>query len=86
MHAPNHVQEDEVAPTKPKDKASNGRHQPKKSKEINKAQGRQEDRNQEHPRQSSTDFVATKENKEGVVSKESTSKSSTPGLDEHKIN
>jgi hypothetical protein len=35
----NLVQEDEVAPTKPKDKAFNGRHQPKKSKAINKAKG-----------------------------------------------
>jgi hypothetical protein len=35
----NLVQEGEVAPTKPKDKAFNGRHQPKKSKAINKAKG-----------------------------------------------
>jgi hypothetical protein len=35
----NLVQEGEVAPTKPKDKAFNERHQPKKSKAINKAKG-----------------------------------------------
>jgi hypothetical protein len=31
--------EEKVAATKPKDKASNGRHQPKKAKAINKAKG-----------------------------------------------
>jgi bacillopeptidase F (M6 metalloprotease family) len=39
MYASNHVQEDEVAPTKPKENAFNGRHQPKKAKAINKAKG-----------------------------------------------
>jgi hypothetical protein len=40
---------DEVAPTKPKDKAFNGRHQPKKSKATNKTNVK-EDGNEEHPR------------------------------------
>jgi hypothetical protein len=62
----NHEQEEEVAPTKVK--AFNERHQPKKSKPINKAKGGKEGRNQEHPRQSLTNFITTKENKEGVVS------------------
>jgi hypothetical protein len=35
----NHVQEDEVAPTKPKVKAFIGRHQSNKSKAINKTKG-----------------------------------------------
>jgi aspartate carbamoyltransferase catalytic subunit len=51
-------------------KSFNGRHQPKKSKAINKLRGK-EDGNQEHPRQSLTDFIATKENKEGVACEES---------------
>jgi uncharacterized coiled-coil protein SlyX len=38
-YAPNHVKEDEVTLTKPKDKAFNGCHQPKKLKPINKAKG-----------------------------------------------
>jgi hypothetical protein len=64
---------EKVAPTKPKvdsiitmmmkqweqDKASNGRHQPKKSKESARLRGRK-GRNQEHTRQSLTNFIATK--------------------------
>jgi hypothetical protein len=75
---------EKVAPTKPKvdsiitmmmkqweqDKASNGRHQPKKSKESARLRGRK-GRNQEHTRQSLTNFIATKENKEGVACEES---------------
>jgi hypothetical protein len=45
----NHVQEDEVAPTKPKDESFIERHQPKKSKPINKAKGEKKT-DQEHPR------------------------------------
>jgi hypothetical protein len=77
---PQHKKE-KVAPTKPKvdslittigkhwehDKASNRHYQPKRTY---MAMGK-EDENQEHPRQSLTDFVATKENKEGVVCEES---------------
>jgi hypothetical protein len=39
MYASNHVQEDEVVPTKPKAKAFNEHHQPKKAKPIDKAKG-----------------------------------------------
>jgi hypothetical protein len=46
----NHEQEDEVALTRPKVKAFNGRHQPTKSKAINEAKGGKENINQEHPR------------------------------------
>jgi aspartate carbamoyltransferase catalytic subunit len=63
------MQEDEVAPTKPKVKAFKGRHQPTKAKAINKTKGK--DGNQEHPRRSLTDFITTKENKEGMACEDS---------------
>jgi hypothetical protein len=77
---PQHKKE-KVGPTKPyvdslismmrkhweQDKVFNGHHQPKKSKQSTRIRGK-EDRNQEHPRQSLTDFITTEENKEGVAS------------------
>jgi hypothetical protein len=54
--------EEKVAATKPKDKASNGRHQPKKAKAINKAKGGRR-------RKSRTPYH--RKNKEGEVCEES---------------
>jgi hypothetical protein len=54
--------EEKVAATKPKDKASNGRHQPKKAKAINKAKGGRR-------RKSRTPYQ--RKNKEGEVCEES---------------
>jgi hypothetical protein len=42
---------------------------PRSRSQSTKLKGK-EDRNQGHPRLSFTDFIATKENKEGVASKE----------------
>jgi hypothetical protein len=54
MYAPNHVQEDEVVPTKPKVKSFNGHHQPKKSKSINKAKGGKKTEIKETPAKASS--------------------------------
>jgi uncharacterized coiled-coil protein SlyX len=86
MYAPNHVQEDEVAPTKPKDKASNWRHQPKKSKKINKAEGGKKTEIKNTPAKASLTSSPPKKTKKVWRVKRASSQSSTPGLDEPKIN
>jgi hypothetical protein len=61
------VQEGEVAPTKPKVKAFNERHQPKKSKSINKAKGKKKmEIKNTHAKASPTS--SPPKNKEGVAS------------------
>jgi hypothetical protein len=86
---------EKVAPTKPKvdslittmrkhweqDKASNGCHQPKKSKETNMAKGGKKTETKNNPAKASP-----KKTKKVWRVKRASSKSSTPGLDEPKIN
>jgi hypothetical protein len=79
------VQEDEVAPTKPKVKAFNGRHQPKKTKAINKAKGgKTEIKNT--PAKASPTSPPPKKTKKVWRVKRASSESSTPGPNESKIN
>jgi hypothetical protein len=56
--------------TNPRTKHSTGATKPRSRNQSTKLRGK-EDGNQEHPHQSFTDFIATKENKEGVASEES---------------
>jgi hypothetical protein len=74
-----------VAPTKPKVKSFNGRHQPKKSKPINKAKGEKKMEIKNTPAKASPTSSPPKKTKEWRVKTES-SESSTPVPDEPKIN
>jgi hypothetical protein len=65
------VQEEKVAPTKPKVKAFNEHHQPKKSKPINKAKVGGETKIKNTPAKASPTSSPLKKTKEGVASKES---------------
>jgi hypothetical protein len=65
------VQEGEVAPTKPKVKSFNRRHQPKKSKPINKAKGEKKMEIKNTPAKASLTSSPSKRNKEGVASEKS---------------
>jgi hypothetical protein len=82
----NLVQEGEVAPTKPKDKAFNGRHQSKNSKPINKAKGNKKTKIKNTPAKASPTSLPPKRTKKVWRVKRASSESSTPGLDEPKIN
>jgi hypothetical protein len=76
---------DEVAPTKPKDKAFNGCHQPNKSRPINKAKGEKMEIKSTPAKASPTSSPPKKTHKVWLV-KRASSESSTPGPDEPKIN
>jgi hypothetical protein len=78
MYASNHVREDDVALTKPKDKSFNGRHQPKKSKPINKAKGEKKMEIKNTPAKASPTSSPLKTRKVWRV-KRASSESSTPG-------
>jgi hypothetical protein len=80
----NHVQEDEVAPTKPKMKAFNGRYRPKK--ETNKAKGEKKTESKNTPAKASPTSSPPKKTKKVWHVKRESSESSTPGPDESKIN
>jgi hypothetical protein len=80
------VQEDEVATIKPKDKASNGRHQPKKSKEINKAKGDKKADIKNTPAKAPPTSSPPKKTKKVWRVKRASFESSTPGPDEPKFN
>jgi hypothetical protein len=82
----NYVQEDEVAPTKPKVKAFKGRHKSKKSKEINKAKGVKKIEIKNIPTKASPTSSPPKKTKKVWHVKGASSRSSTPGPDESTIN
>jgi hypothetical protein len=86
MYASNQVQEDEVAPTKPKVKSFNGDHQPKKSRPINKAMGDTKTKIKNTPAKASTTSSPPKKTKKVWRVKRASSESSTLGLDEPNIN
>jgi hypothetical protein len=85
-YASNHVQEDEVAPTKSKVKSFNGRHRPKKSKPNNKAKGERKMEIKNTPAKASPTSSPPKKTKKVWHMKGVSSESSTPGPDEPKIN
>jgi hypothetical protein len=68
------------------DKAFNGRHQPKKSKEINKAKGEKKTEIKNTPAKASPTSSPPKKTKKVWHVKRASSESSTPGPDESKIN
>jgi hypothetical protein len=76
--------EDEVAPTKPKDKSFNGRHQPKKSKPINKAKEEKKMEIMNTPANASPTSSPSKKTRKMWRVKRVSSESSTLGLDEPK--
>jgi hypothetical protein len=78
--------EDEVAPTKPKVKSFNGRHQPKKSKAINKAKAEKKTEIKNTPAKASPTSSPPKRTKKVWRVKRASSESSTPRPDEPKIN
>jgi hypothetical protein len=80
------VQEGEVAPTKPKVKAFNGRHQPKKSKAIHKATGEKKTEIKNTPAKASPTSSPAKRTKKVWRVKRASSESSTSGPNEPKIN
>jgi hypothetical protein len=96
---PQHKKE-KAAPTKPKvdslittmrrhweqDKAFNGRHQPKKSKETNKAKREKKTEIKNTPARASPTLSPLKKTKKVWCVKRESSESSTPGSDESKIN
>jgi hypothetical protein len=82
----NLVEEGEVAPTKPKDKAFNRRHQPKKSKAINKVKGEKKMKIKNTPAKAPPTSSPPKRTKKVWRLKRASSESSTPGPDEPKIN
>jgi hypothetical protein len=75
-----------VSPTKPKVKSFNGRHQPKKSKAINKAKGEKKKEIKNTPAKASSTSLPPKKTKKVWRVKGASSESSTPGPDEPKIN
>jgi hypothetical protein len=74
-----------VAPTKPKDKAFNGHHQPKKSKAINKDKGGKKTEIKNTPAKASLTSLPPMKIKMVWRVKGASSESSTPGPDEPKI-
>jgi hypothetical protein len=80
------VQEDKVAPTKPKVKSFNGRHQHTKSKPINKAKGGKKMEIKNTPAKASPTSSPLKKTKKVWRVKRASFESSTPGPDEPKIN
>jgi hypothetical protein len=94
------VQEEKVAPTKPmvdslittmrkhweQDKASNGHHQPKKSKPINNSKGGKKTEIKNTPAKASLSSSPPKKTKKEWRVKGASSESSTPGPDEPKPN
>jgi hypothetical protein len=79
------VQEGEVAPTKPKDKAFNERHQPKKLKPINKAKGEKKMEIKNTSAKASLTSLPPKRTKKVWRVKRASSESSTPGPDELRL-
>jgi hypothetical protein len=77
---------DEVAPTKPKVKSFNGRHQPKKSRPINKVKGDKKMEIKNTPGKASLTSSPPKKTKKVWRVKRASFESSTPGLEEPKIN
>jgi hypothetical protein len=77
--------EGEVALTKPKVKAFNGRHHPKKSKLNNKAKGEKKTEIKNTPAKASLMSSPPKKTKKVWHVKRASSESSTPGPDEAKI-
>jgi hypothetical protein len=96
----NCVQQEKVAPTKPKvdslittmrkqweqDKVSNGCHQPKKSRPINKAKGERRQKSRTCPAKASLTSSPPKKTKKVWRVKSALSESSTPGPDSPKTN
>jgi hypothetical protein len=74
-----------VAPTKPKVKSFNGRHQPKMSKAVNKAKGGEKTKIKNTPAKASLTSSPPKKIKVWRV-KRASSESSTPGPNEPEIN
>jgi hypothetical protein len=68
------------------DKAFNMRHQPKKSKAINKAKGETKTKIKNTPTKATPTSSPPKKTKKVWRVKGASSESSTPGLDEPKIN
>jgi hypothetical protein len=68
------------------DKAFNGRHQPKKSKAINKAKGEKKTEIKNTPAKASPTSSPPKKTKKVWYVKRASSESSTPGSEEPKIN
>jgi hypothetical protein len=66
--------------------AFNGRHQPKKAKEINKAKGEKKTEIKNTPAKASPTSAPPKKTKKVWRVKRVSSESSTPGPDEPKIN
>jgi hypothetical protein len=82
---PEHKKE-KVGPTKPKVKSFNGRHQPKKSKPINKAKGEKKMEIKNTPAKPSPTSPPPKKTKKVWRVKRASFESSTSGPDEPKIN
>jgi hypothetical protein len=80
----NYVQEEKVAPTKVK--ALKGHHQPKKSKETNKAKGEKKTETKNTPAKASPTSAPPKKTKRVWRVNGVSFESSTPGPDESKIN
>jgi hypothetical protein len=80
------VQEGEVALTRRKVKEFNGRHQPKRSKAINKAKGEKKTKIKNTPAKVSPTSSPLKETRKVWRVKRASSESSTTGPDEPKIN
>jgi hypothetical protein len=68
------------------DKAFNGRHQPKKSKETNKAKREKKTEIKNTPARASPTLSPPKKTKKVWCVKRESSESSTPGSDKSKIN
>jgi hypothetical protein len=82
----NLLQEGEVAPTKPKVKSFNGRHQPKKSKTINKAKREKKTEIKNTPAKASPTSSHQRNQRRCGELRGASSEPSTSGSDEPKIN